>query len=87
MDHSLPHRDVRYVVCRLGEPGEPEGEREEIGRHNELGLAINHANRIGPGLSVDAEVGVWHHRGPGARRSRWHVEWINRNVYQAGATL
>ena len=77
------------ALCRLpaGEPGEPEGEREEIGRHNELGLAINHANRIGPGISVDAEVGVWHHRGPGARRSRWHVEWINRNVYQAGATL
>jgi hypothetical protein len=85
LNYPSPHKEVRYVVCRPAGPGEPEGEREEMGRHHELGLAISHARRTGPGTSVHAEGGTFYPSGPGGQHSRWHVEWINHNVYQTKA--
>ena len=82
---SSPHREVRYVVWRLVDPGDPEGERDKLGWYYELGLAISQARRIGPGTCVDAEVGLCRDRGLGARHSRWQVEWVNRNVYEGKA--
>ena len=82
---SSPHREVRYVVWQLADPGEPEGERNKIGWYYELGSAISHARRTGPGTCVDAEAGICRDRGPGARRSQWQVEWVNRNVYEGKA--
>ena len=85
MDYPSPRNEVRYIVCQLGDPGDLEGRREMIGWHSELGLAINHANRIGLGTCVDAEGGTYHPGGPGRRSGRWEVEWINRDVYRGKA--
>ena len=82
MSYPSPYKEVHYIVCRLGDPGDLEGERERIGWHHELGLAIRHADRTGPGTCVDAEAGTYYPRGLYGRRSRWEVEWINRNVYR-----
>ena len=82
MNYPSPHKEVRYIVCLLEDPGDLEGERERIGCHHELGLAMGHADRTGPGTSVDAEGGTYYPGGPWGQRSRWEVEWINRNVYR-----
>jgi hypothetical protein len=82
VNYPSPHKEVRYIVCRLGDRGDREGEREEIGWHHYLGLAMSHADRTGPGTSVDAEGGTYYPSRPWGRRSRWEVEWINRNLYR-----
>jgi hypothetical protein len=81
---SSPHREVRYIVWQLADPGEPEGERDKIGWYYELGLAISHARRTGSGTCVDAAAGLYYPRGPG-QPSRWHVEWTNHDVYEGKA--
>ena len=82
MNYPSPHKEVRYIVCRLGDPGDLEGEREKIGWHHYLGFAMSHADRTGPGTFVDAEGGTYYPSGPYGQRSRWEVEWINHNVYR-----
>jgi len=82
VNYRSPHKEVRYIVCRPGDPGDLEGEREKIGWYHHLGLAMSHADRTGPGTCVDAEGGTYYPNGPWGRRSRWEVEWINRNVYR-----
>jgi hypothetical protein len=82
VNHPSPHKEVRYVVCRLGDPGDLEGEREKIGWHQELGFAMSHADRTGPGTCVDAEGGTYYPSGPCGQHSRWEVEWVNRDVYE-----
>ena len=75
-------KEVRYIVSRLKNPDDLEGERERLGWHPYLELAKSHADRTGPGTFVDAEGGIFYCDGPYARRTRWEVEWTNRNLYQ-----
>jgi hypothetical protein len=75
-------KEVRYVVSRLKDPDDLEGEREAIGCHPYLDLAKKHADRLGPGTCVDAEGGTYYFDGPYRRREQWQVEWTNRNLYQ-----
>jgi hypothetical protein len=75
-------REVRYVVSRLKDPDDLEGEREAIGWHPYLELAKSHADRVGPGTFVDAEGGTYYYDGPYGRRTLWQVEWTNLNLYQ-----
>ena len=82
MDYPSPHKEVRYIVCRLLNPDDPEGEREKLGSYPYLDLAINHANRTGPDAAVDAEGGTHYPGGPYGQCGRWEVEWVNRNVYR-----
>jgi hypothetical protein len=78
------HKEVRYVVSRLQEPGNVESARDPIGWHPYLDLAIRHADREGVGTCVDAEGGSYHLEGPYRRRGQWLTEWTNRNLYQGG---
>jgi len=73
---------VRYVVSRLKDLEDLEGERVAIGWYPFLDLAKNHADRMGPGTFVDAEGGTYYFDGPYGRRTLWQVEWTNRNLYQ-----
>ena len=82
MSYPSPHKEVRYIVCRLADSGDLEGGRERIGWHRELGFAMGHADRTGPGTCVDAEAGTYYPSRLYGRRSRWEVEWINRDVYR-----
>ena len=75
-------KEVRYVVSRLKNPDDLEGERERIGWYPYLELARHHADRTGPGTCVDAEGGTYYKDGPHGRRTGWQVEWTNRNLYQ-----
>jgi hypothetical protein len=75
-------KEVRYIVSRLKDPDDLEGERERLGWHSSLELAKSHADRTGPGTFVDAEGGTYYFDGPYGRRMRWQVEWTNRNLYQ-----
>ena len=75
-------REVRYIVSRLKDLDDLEGEREIIGRHPYLELARHQADRTGPGTVVDAEGGTHSFDSHYGRRSRWHVEWTNRNLYE-----
>jgi hypothetical protein len=75
-------KEVRYVVSRLKNPDDLEGERERIGCHPYLELAKKHADRLGPDTFVDAEGGTYRVDGHCSRRIRWEVEWTNRNLYQ-----
>jgi hypothetical protein len=77
-------KEVRYVVSRLKDPDDLEGERETIACHPYLDLAKKHADRLGPGTCVDAEGGTYYSDGPYRRRDQWQVEWTNRNLYQGG---
>ena len=74
-------KEVRYVVSRLKDPDDLQGEREPIDWHPYLDLAKKHADRLGPGTCVDAEGGTYHTDGPYRRRERWQAEWTNRNLY------
>jgi hypothetical protein len=74
-------KEVRYIVSRLKDPDDLQGEREPIGWHPYLDLAKKHADRVGPGTCVDAEGGTYHTDGPYRRRERWQAEWTNRNLY------
>jgi hypothetical protein len=82
VNYPSPHKEVRYIVCRLVDPGDPEGEREKVSSHRSLDLAMNHANRTGPDAAVDAEGGTFYPSGPYGQSGRWDVEWINRNLYR-----
>ena len=75
-------KEVRYIVSRLKDPDDLEGERERIGWHPYLELAKSQADRTGPGTFVDAEGGTYYSDSPYGRRTRWQVEWTNRNLYQ-----
>jgi hypothetical protein len=75
-------REVRYVVSRLKNLEDLEGERVAIGWYPFLDLAKNHADRMGPGTFVDAEGGTYYFDGPYGRRTLWQVEWTNPNLYQ-----
>ena len=75
---------MRYVVSRLKDPDDLDGEREPIGSHPYLDLAKKHADRLGPGTCVDAEGGTYYSDGTYRRREQWQVEWTNRNLYQGG---
>ena len=75
-------KDVRYIVSRLKDPDDIEGERERIGWYPYLELAKNHADRTGPGTFVDAEGGTYYFGGPSARHTRWEVEWTNCDLYE-----
>ncbi len=75
-------KEVRYIVSRLVDPDDLDGERERLGWHPYLELAKSHADRAGPGTCVDAEGGTLYLDGPYGRRAHWEVEWINRNLYQ-----
>ena len=77
-------KEVHYVVSRLKNPDDLEGERELIGWHPYLDLAKKHADRLGAGSCVDAEGGTYYLDGPYKRRGQWRAEWINRNLYQSG---
>jgi hypothetical protein len=77
-------RELRYVVSRLKDPDDLEGERETIGYHPYLDLAKKHADRLGPGTRVDAEGGTYYSDGSHARRTQWQVEWTNRDLYRGG---
>jgi hypothetical protein len=76
-------KEVRYVVFRLKNPGDPGSEREMIAFHPYLDLAKKHADRLGLGASVDAEAGTYHFDGPPGRRAQWLMEWTNQNLYQS----
>ncbi len=78
------HKEVRYIVSRLADPGDIESPREPIAWHPYLDLAKKHADRIGPGTCVDAEGGSCRLDGPYGRRGVWQAEWTNRNLYQGG---
>jgi hypothetical protein len=80
--HVRGKREVRYIVSRLKDPDDLEGERERVGWHPYLELAKRHADRMGPGTFVDAEGGTYYLDGPFGRRSRWEAEWTNPNLYQ-----
>ena len=73
---------VRYVVSRLKNPDDLEGERERIGCHPYLQLAMRHADPLGPSTFVDAEGGTSYFDGPYRRREGWQVEWTSRNLCQ-----
>ena len=73
---------MRYVVSRLKDPDDPQGERERIGCHPYLELAKNHADRMGSDTFVDAEGCTYYFNRPYTRHERWEVEWTNRNLYQ-----
>ena len=75
-------REVRYVVSRLKDPDDPQGERERIGCYPFLEVAKSHADRTGPGTFVDAEGGTYHFDGASTRHTRWQAEWTNRDLYQ-----
>ena len=75
-------KEVRYIVFRLKDPGDLEGEREIVGRYPYLELARHQADRGGPGTFVDAEGGTYYFDSHYGRRSRWQVEWTNRNLYE-----
>ncbi len=75
-------KEVRYIVSRLKDLDDLEGERETIGWYPYLELAKSQADRTGPGTLVDAEGGTYYVDGPYRRRTRWQVEWTNRNLYQ-----
>lgn len=75
---------MRYVVSRLKDPDDLEGEREMICCHPYLDLAKKHADRLGPGTCVDAEGGTYHFDGSYSRRTQWQADWSNRNLYQGG---
>jgi hypothetical protein len=72
---------VRYVVFRLKDPDNLEGEREAIAFHPYLDLAKKQADRIGFGACVDAEGGTYHSYGSYSRRTQWQADWTNRNLY------
>ena len=76
------NKEVRYIVSRLKNPDDLEGEREIIGCYPYLELARRQADRRGPGTLVDAEGGTYSFDSHYGRRSRWHVEWTNRNLYE-----
>ena len=78
MNYRSPHKEVRYIVCRPGDPGDLEGEREKIGWYPHLGLAMSHADRTGPGTCVDAEGGTYYPSGPWGRLSHRHLPGIRR---------
>lgn len=75
-------KEIRYVVSRLRDPEDLEGEREAIGWHPYFDVAKSHADRVGPGTFVDAEGGTYYFDGPFGRRTLWQVEWTNPNLYQ-----
>ena len=75
-------KEVRYVVSRLKNPGDLEGERERIGCHPYLELARSHADRMGSDTFVDAEGGTYYFDGASTRHTRWETEWTNRNLYR-----
>ena len=75
-------KEVRYIVSRLKDPDDLEGERETIGWHPYLEPAKSHADRTGPGTVVDAEGGTLYFDSPYGRRTRWQADWTNRNLYQ-----
>lgn len=75
-------KQVRYIVSRLLDPDDLEGERERLGCHPYLELAKSQADRTGPGTFVDAEGGTFYRDGRFGRSGGWEVEWTNRNLYQ-----
>jgi len=75
-------KEVRYIVSRLLDLDDPEGERETLGWHPYLELAKRQADRTGPGTFVDAEGGTFYRDGRYGRSRGWEMEWTNRNLYQ-----
>jgi hypothetical protein len=75
-------REVRYVVCRLENPDDPQGARHQIGCYPFLDLAKKEADRAGAGSSVDAEGGSYSSDGGHTRHTQWRTDWINLNVYR-----
>jgi hypothetical protein len=75
-------KEVRYIVSRLKDPDDLEGEREMIGWHSYLEQAKSQADRTGPGTYVDAEGGTFYVDRSRPRCTRWQAEWSNRNLYQ-----
>ena len=75
-------KEVRYIVSRLRDPDDLEGERERIGWYPYLELAKSQADRTGPGTFVDAEGGYYYGDSGYGRRTRWEVEWTNRDLYE-----
>ena len=73
---------LRYVVSRLKNPEDLEGEREMIGCHPCLELAKKQADSIGPDAFVDAEGGTYPGENHYRQRGSWRAEWINRDLYQ-----
>jgi hypothetical protein len=74
-------REVRYIVSRLENPEDPDGERNVIGWYGFLDLAKREADRLAPGTCVDAEGGTYTFDGGYSRRSGWQADWINLNVH------
>jgi hypothetical protein len=75
-------KEVRYIVSRLKDPDDLEGERERLGWHPYLELAKSQADRTALGTFFDAEGGTYYFDGPYGRCMRWQVEWTNRNLCQ-----
>jgi hypothetical protein len=75
-------REVRYVVCRLEDPRQPEGRRQAIACYPYLDLAKKEADRHGPDARVDAEGGTYSSDGMRTRQTRWQTDWTNHNIYQ-----
>jgi len=78
-------KEVRYVVSRLEDPSDLEGDRETLGYHPSLDLAKRHADRVGAAAIVDAQGGTYFTDGPYRRREQWRVEWTNSNLYRGGS--
>jgi hypothetical protein len=78
------HKEVRYIVSRLVDPGDIEGARVPLDWHPYLDLAKKHADRVGAGTCVDAEGGSYRLDGSFRQRGQWQTEWTNRNLYQGG---
>jgi hypothetical protein len=78
----MSRREIHYIVCRLKDPDDLEGERERVGSYPFLEPAKRHADRMGPGTFVDAEGGTFFYDGPYSRRTRWEAEWTNHDLYQ-----
>jgi hypothetical protein len=75
-------KQVLYVVSRVRNPDDLEGEREIIGYYPYFELARHQADRTGRGTFVDAEGGSYHFDSQYGRRRGWEAEWTNRNLYQ-----
>jgi hypothetical protein len=78
-------REVRYVVSRLDDPGDPESRRHPVGCFSYLDLAKREADRCGPGSCVDAEGGTYSADGMHSRHTQWQADWINPNIYEGRA--
>jgi hypothetical protein len=75
-------REVRYIVARLDDPGNPQGKREELGCFPFLDLAKREADRFGPGICVDAEGGTYSTDGLHSRHTQWQTDWTNLDIYR-----